>query len=94
MLKYPAILGVLFGVILPCHLPGQYTTIIERVIPCTPLHIAAKSSEEKWVALLLEKGAHPNVKNRKGQTPLDMAGKKIADLLISKGAKKGNDLAP
>lgn len=39
----------------------------------TPLHDAAAVGNQKLVKLLIEKGADPNFKNKKGQTPQDIA---------------------
>lgn len=38
----------------------------------TCLHIACVRRDESWIAFLLEKGADLNIKNKKGQTPIDL----------------------
>lgn len=56
----------------------------------TVLHQAAKGYDLKQVTKLVEKGAKLNIKNKKGQTPLDLArNKKVNAYLVSKGAKSG-----
>jgi uncharacterized protein len=51
----------------------------------TPLMLATITNNEPLVALLLERGANPELANRKGETPLSLATKKgytdIAELL-------------
>lgn len=58
----------------------------------TPLHTAAIKGYGKIAALLLEKGADPNAKDKRGKTPLDYACRyshvKVAKVLLSKGIKK------
>ena len=39
----------------------------------TPLHDAAAVGHQKLVKLLIEKGADPTFKNKKGKTPQDIA---------------------
>lgn len=56
----------------------------------TILHVAAKGYALDIVQQLVEHGADVNIKNKKGQTPLDLAkDKKINEYLVSKGAKPG-----
>lgn len=56
----------------------------------TILHIAAKGYDVNIVKTLVEKGAKVDVKNKKGQTPLDLAkNKQVNAYLVSKGAKPG-----
>jgi len=40
----------------------------------TPLHYAVKNNNEEIVKLLLQRGAKVNIRNDKGETPLDLAG--------------------
>ena len=40
----------------------------------TALHAAARMNYPKVAALLLESGARPDTKNKKGESPLDVAG--------------------
>jgi ankyrin repeat protein len=58
----------------------------------TPLHIAVASGHRDIVELLVTRGADVNVKDRMGQTPLDMAKQKrqteIIDLLLAHGAQE------
>ncbi|HUV64343.1 MAG TPA: ankyrin repeat domain-containing protein [Sedimentisphaerales bacterium] len=56
----------------------------------TPLHLAAALKDaSKMIELLIDKGADPNAKNWKGDTPLQYAAhydhKKIVELLLQKG---------
>lgn len=39
----------------------------------TPLHDAAAAGNQKLVKLLIDKGADPSFKNKKGKTPQDIA---------------------
>lgn len=39
----------------------------------TGLHIAVQRSDILWVRFLLQKGADPNIRNKKGATPLQLA---------------------
>lgn len=39
----------------------------------TPLHDAASFGNQKLVKFLIDKGADPNFKNKKGKTPQDIA---------------------
>lgn len=56
----------------------------------TVLHNAAKGYNVNVVKKLVENGASLNIKNKKGQTPLDLAkNKKVNAFLVSKGAKSG-----
>jgi ankyrin repeat protein len=56
------------------------------------LHTAAIKGLSKIAYLLLENGANPNAKDKKGKTPLDYAcrysHKKVAKILLGKGANK------
>ncbi len=58
------------------------------------LHTAAVKGFGKIAYLLLENGADPNTKDKKGKTPLDYAcrysHKKVAKILLAKGANKEN----
>ena len=58
----------------------------------TPLHYAAEWKLDKAVAVLLEKGANPNVRNANGETPIFNAIKtdstSTIDLLMGKGSQK------
>lgn len=58
----------------------------------TPLHYAAEWKLDKAVAVLLEKGANPNVRNANGETPIFNAIKSDStstiDLLMGKGSQK------
>ncbi|HMW02811.1 MAG TPA: ankyrin repeat domain-containing protein, partial [Acidobacteriota bacterium] len=48
----------------------------------TPLHFAAKGKNLKNVKILLDHGAKTNLKNKLGETPLDLAWfKEMVDLL-------------
>jgi ankyrin repeat protein len=53
----------------------------------TPLHLAIKENRLKLARFFLENGAHPNVRNKKKETPLDIAMRKgsthAVDLLLS-----------
>ena len=57
----------------------------------TPLHYAVIGFQKGAVALLLSMGANPNVKDKDGRTPLEMAeimgNKEIIDLLRKQGGK-------
>jgi hypothetical protein len=39
----------------------------------TGLHIAVARADELWVRFLLQRGADPNIRNKKGMTPLQLA---------------------
>ncbi|MGB4545415.1 MAG: ankyrin repeat domain-containing protein, partial [Smithellaceae bacterium] len=39
----------------------------------TPLHLAARSSPDRVIRLLIKKGASPYLKNNEGKTALDIA---------------------
>lgn len=49
----------------------------------TPLHDAAASGNLKLVKLLVEKGANPNVKNKKGKSPRDMSAPSLLSYFAS-----------
>ena len=75
------------------HIPGQ----IHHVRPLgdgddrTPLNTAAKSGFVEYVTILLARGAHPNIADRQGRTPLSRAFDTrhwdIATQLVRGGAK-------
>jgi ankyrin repeat protein len=46
----------------------------------TPLHMAAYSGSTKKVALLLQYGADPAIRNDEGQTPLDITNVKFEEV--------------
>ena len=62
----------------------------------TALHLAAYGGHEAVVRLLLANGAQVNVRDRKDETPLDLAVSArehaIAKLLRTRGAKTGQVL--
>ena len=65
----------------------------------TPLHIAVQNDSSNVVHFLLENGAILEAKTKDGKTPLQQAlRRKIAQMLISKGADKSgidlNELSP
>jgi cytohesin len=61
-----------------------------------PLHLAAQSGSPDAVRVLLKHGVDINVKDGKGQTPIDWAVKqgriKVTELLLDKGAQLNNSL--
>lgn len=59
----------------------------------TPLMWAARRNDAASAALLIEKGADPQIKNNRGQTAMDVAGhnlpnKEITDLFVKSGLMK------
>lgn len=53
-----------------------------------PLHRAALLDNEKMVLLLLEHGADPKVRNRRGEVPLDLASKERVTALLKKALRE------
>jgi len=62
------------------------------IIRFTPLHWAAKNGNKKLIELLLTAGADINAQNVSSRTVLDLAKPSVKKYLISKGAKKSNEL--
>jgi ankyrin repeat protein len=64
----------------------------------TPLHVAAHRGliafDPRILEALLSHGVSVNVKNRKGETPLDIASPAGAEFLVKKGGKSGVLAAP
>ncbi|WP_218814682.1 ankyrin repeat domain-containing protein [Rickettsiella endosymbiont of Dermanyssus gallinae] len=56
----------------------------------TPLHLAVKKEQEETVDVLLQRGANVQLKNNKGETPLDLAkdNPKILSLLATRKAQE------
>jgi hypothetical protein len=75
------------------HLDTGTNVNVKDGVGTTPLHYAAKEGHKEIVELLINKGAHMNVKeNLFGYTPLDSANGETADLLRKHGGKTGNEL--
>lgn len=49
----------------------------------TPLHDAATNGQIKLVKFLVERGADPSFKNRKGKCPCDVAAPAVYNYLLS-----------
>jgi len=54
----------------------------------TALHAAAKGDHETCVRLLLSKGANPMLRDKSGQSPMDVAASRQIKLLISSAIKR------
>jgi ankyrin repeat protein len=51
----------------------------------TPLHDAAMVGNQKLVKLLIDKGANPHFKNKKGKTPKDVAHQSLVSYFATLG---------
>ena len=75
------------------HLDTGTNVNVKDGVGTTPLHYAAKEGHKEIVELLINKGAHMNVKeNLFGYTPLDLANGETADLLRKHGGKTSEEL--
>jgi len=75
------------------HLDTGTNVNVKDGVGTTPLHYAAKEGHKEIVELLINKGAHMNVKeNLFGYTPLDSANGETADLLRKHGGKTSEEL--
>lgn len=45
------------------------------------LHVAAMNSRHEFIKILLQSGASPNIKDKNGKTPMDLANKEIFELI-------------
>ena len=57
----------------------------------TPLHDACLVGQLKMVKMLLEKGADPRLKNKKGKTPQDVAHPSLHNFFATQSGESKND---